>query len=215
MRFRRKDRADGADQETPDVDETAEAEAGAPTGPRDFDELDLDPDDPDFAYVDLGGLLLPAPPEGYDLQLQVDEAQGTVMAVLIAGQEGALELRVFASGRTSEMWDDVRRDLATEATRVGGTSGEREGDFGTEVTAMVPVTTDTGEQVSQPSRVLGIDGPRWFLRAMFLGRPAFEPETGGDLEDYLRLVVVRRGAEAMPMGEPLPLRLPPEARRQE
>lgn len=212
MRFRRKDRAEqGTDHETPESDEQ---EAPAPAGPRDFDDLDLDPEDPDFGYVDLGGLLLPPPPEGYDLQLQVDESQGTVMAVLIAGKEGALELRVFAAGRSSSMWEDVRRDLATEATRVGGTSGEREGDFGPEVTAMVPVTTDTGEQVSQPSRVIGIDGSRWFLRAMLLGRPAFQPETGGELEEYLRSVVVRRGAEAMPQGEPLPLRLPPEARRQ-
>jgi hypothetical protein len=51
------------------------------------------------------------------------------------------------------------------------------------------------------------------LRASFLGRPALEPEEAGDWEDALAQVVVRRGAGAMAVGEPLPATLPDQARR--
>jgi hypothetical protein len=51
------------------------------------------------------------------------------------------------------------------------------------------------------------------LRASFLGRPAVDPDASSDWEDALAQVVVRRGDQAMPVGEPLPVRLPDDARR--
>lgn len=182
-------------------------------GPLDADDLDLE-DDPTFAeHIDLGGLLVAPPPDGVDLRLQVDEDTGTVLAVVLAAEDGALELRPFASRRGGDLWAEIRPGIASETARHGGTATERTGEFGTELVCMVPVTTPDGQPATQPSRVIGVNGPRWFLRATLLGLPAVEPEKAGVWEDVIRSTVVRRGAGAMPPGESLPLSLPPDAER--
>jgi hypothetical protein len=185
-----------------------EEEQLAVPGPHDVADVQFEEGD----YADLGSLLI-RPPDGMDLQLQVDEASGQVLAVLLANQEGAVELRAFAAARNGDLWSDARREIAADAARRGGTATEQEGPFGTELAVLVPVTTPDGEQAVQPSRVIGHNGPRWFLRATVLGRPAVEPDAAGPWEDAIRGIVVRRGSEAMPPGEPLPLQLPPEAER--
>jgi hypothetical protein len=40
-----------------------------------------------------------------------------------------------------------------------------------------------------------------------------DPAAAGPWEETLRRVVVRRGDHAMPVGDPLPVSLPPDARR--
>ncbi len=195
----------------PAPDETAEApaEETGPAGPVDVSELD-----PETTYVDLGSLLIP-PAEGLDLRLQVDEDSGTVMTVLMVAEDGVLETRAFASSRGGDLWTDARREIAADTARRGGTATEQEGPFGPELYCEVPVTGPQGESLMQPSRVIGCTGPRWFLRATIAGRPAQDPEYAARFEDALRAIGVRRGNEAMPPGEALPLRLPPEARPQE
>jgi hypothetical protein len=79
----------------------------------------------------------------------------------------------------------------------------------------MPVKLPDGNDGLQPSRVIGINGSRWMLRATLLGRPAVEPDAGEAFEEALGTVVVRRGAQAMPVGDPLPLSLPPDARPSE
>ncbi|MEP6815419.1 MAG: DUF3710 domain-containing protein [Marmoricola sp.] len=206
MRLRRK-----AEVAPEIVEEPATDEALQPQGPLDADDLDLE-DDPTFAnHIDLGGLLVAPPPEGIDLRLQVDEETGDVLSVLLAGEDGALELRPFASRRGGDLWAEIRPQIASETARHGGTATERHGEFGTELVCLVPVTTPDGQAATQPSRVIGYNGPRWFLRATLLGLPAVEPEKAGVWEDLIRTTVVRRGSGAMPPGESLPLRLPPQA----
>ena len=73
------------------------------------------------------------------------------------------------------------------------------------------VTTPDGRSGTQPSRVFGIPGPRWMLRATLFGRPALEPSDDGAVKQALRDVVVRRGTEPLAPGDPLPLTVPPEA----
>jgi hypothetical protein len=176
-------------------------------GPFDVEELE----DTD-GRVDLGALvLLPVP--GTELQLQVDEASGNVQSVMFAGPDGALELRVFAAPRNGDLWSEVRPQIAADLGRRGGTATERDGRFGTELVCQMPVTLPDGKSGTQPTRVIGINGTRWLLRATLLGRPAVEPETGAAFEDALTSVAVRRGSHAMPVGDPLPLSLPPDARR--
>ena len=199
MRRRRKE---------PEEPVPVEEQQPASPGPHDIADVQVD----EGGYADLGSLLS-RPAEGMDLQLQVDEVSGTVLAVLLANQEGAVELRAFAAARNADLWSDARREIAADAARRGGTATEQDGPFGTELAVVIPVTTPDGEQAVQPSRVIGHNGPRWFLRATVLGRPAIEPETAGPWEEAIRGVVVRRGSEAMPPGEALPLQLPPEAER--
>lgn len=192
----------------PEEPAPVEDEQTASPGPHDIADVQVE----EGSYADLGSLLI-SPPDGLDLQLQVDEASGQVLAVLLANEEGAVELRAFAAARNGDLWSDARREIAADAARRGGTATEQEGPFGPELAVAVPVTTPSGEAAVQPSRVIGHNGPRWFLRATVLGKPAIEPEAAGPWEEAIRGVVVRRGSEAMPPGEALPLQLPPEAQR--
>jgi hypothetical protein len=188
----------------------AETGAGARAeGPWDSAEVDLD--EQDSTRVDLGGLLVKGRP-GLELRLQVDEASQQVAAVLLVGSEGAVELRPFAAPRNADIWSDIRKQIAAETARRGGTATEAEGPFGPELQVSMPAKTPDGQAATQPSRVLGISGPRWLLRATFLGRPAVSPQEDGDLESALRDVVVVRGSAPMAPGDPLPLVMPGNAR---
>jgi Protein of unknown function (DUF3710) len=178
-------------------------------GPYDMSEVDpatLEADD----RIDLGALVITGLP-GMELRLQVDEQTNEVQAVLLVLEDSALELRAFAAPRTAGIWADVRREIAAEATRMGGTASEAEGPFGTELVLVVPVEDPDGQIFSQTSRVIGVDGPRWLLRGTVLGRAAVEPEAAQPMEESLRNVVVVRGNEPMAPREALALRLPPGA----
>jgi hypothetical protein len=213
VKFRRK-------QSAPDA-EAHEAEAEAPVdgapepapevsgararGPWDIDEVTLDEDDP--GKLDLGSLVV-TPREGLDLQLQVDEQTGQVVAVVMAGEQGALELRAFAAPRNGDIWPDVRQQIAAEVSRRGGTATEGEGPYGPELRVVLNVTTPDGRTGQQPSRVFGITGPRWLLRATLFGQPALDPTDDGLVESALRDVIVRRGGAPHAPGEALPLTVP-------
>jgi hypothetical protein len=208
MRLRRKQAdAEQAVEATvgQDQEQVAAVDPQTSQGPLDASELE-----PDASYVDLGSLLV-QPPDGLDLRLQVDEQTGTVMTVLLVAEEGVLEMRAFASSRGGDLWTDARREIAADTTQRGGTATEQEGSFGPELFCQVPVTGPNGESLTQPSRVIGHTGPRWFLRATMAGRPAFDPEYAAPFEAALRKVAVRRGTDAMAPGEALPLRMPPQA----
>ena len=213
MRFRRRS-ADEGEQTAPAAEE---AGPDAPTGlrangPWDVSEVTVAEDDD--RRVDLGSLLV-TPREGLDVQLQVDEASGTVVAVLLAGEQGAVELRAFAAPRHGDVWEDLRRGVASEVARLGGTATESPGPYGTDLTVSLTVDVGEGQRAQQVSKVVGIPGPRWLLRATLFGRPAVEYDESGDLEQALRDVVVVRGGTPVPPGDALPLTMPPNARRAE
>lgn len=211
MKFRRKSSEEPAAVEETAAPDSSTVEVAGPraNGPWDESEVRIEEGSP--GQVDLGSLVLTAR-EGLDLQLQVDERSGTVVAALLAGKEGAVELRAFAAPRNGDIWEDVRKDLAAEVTRRGGTATEAEGEYGPELRVAIQVTTPDGRTGTQPSRVLGIAGPRWLLRATLFGKPALEPADDGLVESALRDVVVRRGAAAHAPGEQLPLQVPPGLR---
>lgn len=201
MKFRRKS--------APTSAEESAAPAPRPTGPGPHD-VSVVADD--VERVDLGSLLV-APSPGRELRLQVNETTNEVAAVLLVGEEGALELQPFSAARSGGLWEQIRPQIAADVTRRGGTCTEREGRFGTELLCQVPAKLPDGSEGVQASRVVGIDGPRWMLRATLLGRPALEPEGAQEWEDAIASVAVRRGDQAMPVGRPLPFVLPPQARR--
>ena len=192
-------------------DEVVEVDGGVPDdvdGPWDSDRT---PDD-GLERVDLGSLRVP-PREGTELRLQVDENTGEVQSVMLAAEEGALELRAFAAPRNGDLWTEVRPQIAADISRHGGTATERQGRWGTELVCQMQVVLPDGSQAMQPSRIVGVNGARWLLRATFLGQPAVEPELAQEWEDSLSSVVVHRGAQAMPVGDALPLVLPDDAER--
>jgi hypothetical protein len=148
-----------------------------------------------------------------EVRLQADQASGQIQAVMLVAEDGAMELRPFASPRNESIWDDIRERLSAEATRRGGRANEVEGPYGTALQMVLPVVAPDGKQGSQASTVLGIAGPRWLLRVSTFGRPAVEYREDGLLEQVLRDVVVVRGTQPMSPGDALPLVLPAGARR--
>ncbi len=162
--------------------------------------------------LDLGALLLPAPDgdlAGLEVQLQADEESGEVLSVLVVdGAEAAVEMRAFAAPRSEGLWDQVRPEIADGAHNAGGQTAEALGAWGIELLVQVPLTLPDGQQVLQVSRIAGIDGPRWFLRATFLGRAAVEPDTAGRLQAAVEQVAVVRGTGPMAPRDPIPLTVP-------
>lgn len=206
MIFRRKKREDNEPDDILEEDIPEAERAGGPYDSGEVDPAELESDD----RIDLGGLVITGL-SGMELRLQVDEQTGEVQAVLLVLADSALELRAFAAPKTSGIWSDVRREIAAEATRMGGTATEQEGRFGTELVLAVPVEGPDGKAFNQTSRVLGVDGPRWLLRGTVLGRAGVEEEAAKAMEEAFRSVVVVRGNEPMAPREPLALRLPANA----
>ncbi|MGC4941154.1 DUF3710 domain-containing protein [Kribbella sp. DT2] len=224
MIFRRKAKNEDAPDTVDAVEETTTEEATGDGGAEDtgtgespaavdtsggpFDVTEVDPATLEAEdRIDLGALVITGLP-GMELRLQVDEQSGDVQAILLVLEDSALELRAFAAPKTAGIWDEVRREIASEATKMGGTASETEGPFGTELVLVVPVQDPEGQIFSQTSRVIGIDGPRWLLRGTVLGRAAVEPEAAPPMEQAFRNVVVVRGSEPMAPRESLALKLP-------
>ncbi len=205
MKFRRKSDVDTTDQVEGEIDEVS-----VPVGP--FDAEDLPEDEVD--RVDLGSLVL-TPEPGRELRLQVDEASGAVQSVVLAGADGAVELRAFAAPRNGDLWTEVRPQIAADMESRGGTATEREGRFGPELLCHIVIQQPDGSKAAQPSRIIGVNGSRWLLRATLLGRPAVDPESSAAWEETISKVAVRRGVHAMPVGEALPIVMPENARRVE
>jgi hypothetical protein len=183
---------------TPPWDPRSRPEPEPTSGPYDVKD---EPDD-GVTRVDLGAMKVPVAP-GLDVRLDVNEAQ-QVMSATVAGPHGTMQLGVFAAPRGEGIWDEVREEIATSLRSQRGNPAARQGRFGTELTATVRDERNN----SVPVRFVGVDGPRWFLRAMFAGAVATDEAKAKRYEDVLRGVVVVRGNEPLPVRDPVPLQLP-------
>ncbi len=203
---------DLADEEA-GVDPGDDAPGARPSGVDErsggpFDEADAELADQSLPRLDLGSLLVPGLP-GIGVQVEADPNTQEVRAITAVGQEAAVQVQAFAAPRSEGIWDDIRAEMLSElSATAGATVTEHDGPFGPELRAVIPARSPEGAQVMQPLRFTGIDGPRWFLRAVFLGRAAVEPDPEDDLHRVVRELIVVRGPEARAPRDPLPLRLP-------
>jgi hypothetical protein len=214
MRFRRKGAddeaaADETDRSAPGGDINADAPpdvagpgVASPQGPWDASDVA-----DDVSRLDFGALLVPAV-DGMEVRLDVDE-QGAVNAVAVALADTALQMQAFAAPRSSGLWQEVRGEMVEGIRASGGTVREAEGPFGPELQAELPAQGPDGSVVGQePVRFLGVDGPRWFLRAVVTGPGATDAARAEPVLTLLRGVVVVRGDVAAPPRELLELRMP-------
>lgn len=171
-------------------------------GPWDVSEA---PSDPGVERIDLGALLI-TPTAGIDVQAQADQATGTVSQLTFNRSDSMVQVQPYAAPRSGGMWDDIRGQIAASINSSGGLVEVAEGSFGPELRAQVKPSD--GSAGLQPARFCGIEGPRWFLRAVFLGNAARPGEAADALEAMVRSLVVVRGMEAMPLGAPIPITLP-------
>lgn len=189
---------------TPPWDTSRQHDLIATTGP--FDEADVAAAE-ELQRLDLGSLLIPAE-TGLEIRVEVAE-EGQVAAVTLVNEVGQMQLGVFAAPRREGIWDEIRAEIKGSISQQGGTVNEQDGEFGPELSGKLPAQNGI-----TPVRFIGVDGPRWFLRAMLAGGPATDEELAKPFLQTLRQVVVVRGTEPLPVRDPVPLVLPREAAEQ-
>lgn len=155
--------------------------------------------------IDLGSLRVPNLP---DTPVQVEAApNGQIVRVQLEHKGSRLQLAAYAAPRTEGIWDEVREEVRTALLGSGAKVVEVDSDYGP---ALAVRQGGTGGTPVIESRHLGIDGPRWFVHAVFIGPAASDPSQAPALWEALRGLVVYRGKEPRPVKELLPLRLPAE-----
>lgn len=161
----------------------------------------------DVERLDLGSLQIPAVP-GVEVRIQAAE-DGAIQQVVLVHGDSALQVGAFAAPRSEGIWDEVRAEIAQSLANDGVRSTTAPGEYGVELLGRVP--TPNGPM---DVRFVGVDGPRWMVRAVYQGPAAADPAAVEPLRESLRGLVVDRGKEAMPVREPLPLHLPREVAEQ-
>jgi Protein of unknown function (DUF3710) len=211
---RRKDGQGSADQPDSgglqDGPQVGQDEHGSGAGPWDVADAPKD----DVVRLDLGSILVPGL-AGVEVQVNLDEASGVVVAVTAVHEGSALQLAAFAAPRNEPIWPDVRRELAAQITSDGGLADVQAEGSGSEpagtLRARVPVPAADGSVAMGEVRFIGTDGPRWMLRGVLSGPGASDPAAAQTLLALYRGVIVVRGNEAFAPSEPLPLRLPDQS----
>ncbi len=184
----------------PDPDELDDEPADT-VGPYDVTEA---PDFDETAMLDLGALKVPVVAD-VEIRVQAGE-DGAVQQVVLVHGDNALQLGVFAAPRTEGIWEETRTEIKASLFADGVAAEEVPGEYGTELRARVRTPEGLNDL-----RFVGIDGPRWMVRAIYQGKVAVDPSVAAPLVECLRNLVVDRGKEPMPAREALPLRLPKEA----
>jgi len=190
--------ADGEDDEQEDEEERF----NRARGPFDASEVD-----DDIERIDLGALLI-TPVDGMQLRLELDQEQQSVVSAHALVGDSSVQLQAFAAPKTLGVWPDIRTEIADSITAQGGTADVVDGPLGRELAATIPGRGPDGRAQDNTVRFLGVDGPRWFLRAVISGPAATDDAKALALVDVVRTAVVVRDDEARPPREALPLRVP-------
>jgi hypothetical protein len=170
-----------------------------------LDESEANPVRP---YVDLGGIKI-LPREGLHLRLEIEEGSKRVVAIGLDYAGSTLQVQPFAAPRSSGLWHEIRDQIADQIGKQGGTTTLREGPFGPELVAEIPIAAGQGaEGTTRLARFVGVDGPRWFLRGVIAGEGAINSDAAAQIEDLFRSIVVVRGSTPMPPRDLIPLRMP-------
>lgn len=186
---------------------------------EEIDESKSAPDDRDTAgpfdvsevpamrpYVDLGGIKV-APREGLQMRLEVDERAKRVVAVSLSYADSVLQVQAFSAPKSTGLWNHVRAEIAQQMRGQGAEVQSDDGALGPEllVRSQAPAEQGGGTRMV---RFIGVDGPRWLLRGVMMGKAAVDADTRARVTDLFREVVVVRGDQPMPPSELLPLKVP-------
>lgn len=192
-----------------------EAPAAAQAGPDDGSlaseasgPFDISERSPSQGYMDVGSLRLPMV-EGLQVRLDVEEATQRLIAVTLTLGASTMQIQAFAAPRSAGLWDEIRGEIvASVGKNQGAEAGERQGPFGTEVLARIPARMPDGQPGWRVARFIGVDGPRWFLRAVVGGEAAYQEQAAEPLNRIFAHVVVDRGNTPLPPRDLLPLHPP-------
>jgi hypothetical protein len=117
--------------------------------------------------IDFGVLKVPRLPGAEWHPLRAGER---VIGVIIVFGGHALGLQAYRTPG-GLVWDTVRPKIIEGIRHQGGRAEDGVSRLGSEVLAEVPVVRD-GQQVLQPTRIMGCDGPGWLLRGVLAGPTA-------------------------------------------
>lgn len=209
--------ADAVDVDEPSAeDDEAVRRRRSKLRPREEVDLSDGPYDsasaPTRDEMDFGSLRL-VPTADIELRLDVDETSQTLTGMTaVFGEAGtsAVQLQVFAAPKTTGVWYGIRREIAEAIVAGGGTAEEVDGPLGTELHVRMPSQGPDGRTTFSPARFVGVDGPRWFLRAVLSGDAATDDDAAARAMEFVRTVVVHRGSDPRAPRELLELTLPPE-----
>lgn len=221
-RRRKKQEAEASAAEPAAPAASGEAEEADQAGPEDAAEparsddvaraggpWDSAEEAPKQTRIDFGSLRIPVGPD-IGVSWEVDRDRKRITAIRVLSGKSILRVQAFAAPKTSGLWQEARQQLAATITKDGGKVGEVKGTFGPELRAVVPLkgkTSEDGKQLGQRARFVGVDGPRWMLRATIQGEAAQNAEAAARMEEIFAGIVVARGDEPIPPREPLELRL--------
>lgn len=169
-----------------------------------FDESDgtitglLDPDGEGLGILNFGAYAF-VPPVNTQLQIESSEEQNLVVHVL-SGQSN-ITIDAYAAPKTGGQWRFVASELADGLRNQGAKVSIQDGPWGREV---------IGSAAESVIRFIGVDGPRWMLRAVIVSSPAEAEQSAEIARTMLSHTVVRRGTNPMPARTPIPLVLPME-----
>lgn len=201
-----------AQDETPDTVVRPEPAAGEPGVDRPWDRAGDGPYDLSEwreldGRLDLGALRLPTV-QGMQMRLDLDQGATKVVGATLGFGASQLQVQVFAAPRTLSLWDELRPEIARGLVDAGGAAEAVDGVMGKELRARMPGRAPDGGVVFQPARFLGVDGPRWFLRAVVNGPAATDDVQLRPILAFVRQIVVKRGEEPRPPRELLELTAP-------
>ncbi|MFC7765263.1 DUF3710 domain-containing protein [Leucobacter soli] len=157
-------------------------------------------------YVDLGGIKI-APREGLQMRLEVDERAKRVVAVTLEFAESVLQMQAFSAPKTTGLWHGVRREIGQQLAAQGADVQEEAGRLGPELVTRSEAPAEQGGGV-RVARFVGVDGPRWLLRGVIMGRATVDAEARAKIDEIFRETVVVRGDQPMPPSELLLLTMP-------
>ncbi|MEU1980314.1 DUF3710 domain-containing protein [Nocardia sp. NPDC019395] len=175
-------------------------------GPYDYDDVAEVLESFSDTRLDLGSVILPVPPGG---QLQVEMTpQGAPQAVHLATEHGRITVAAYAAPKSKGQWRTVAADLAESLRKDGARVSVEKGPWGRELVAVTE---------GADLRFIGVDGYRWMIRLVAAG-PAGSAAVGSPLVSAARTVlsetIIRRGIDALPVREPLPVVLPQQLAEQ-
>ncbi|WP_338136214.1 DUF3710 domain-containing protein [Pseudoclavibacter albus] len=194
---------DDTELEEPDFDDSKCAPADrAERGPFDSEEATLE-----GPMVDLGSLRIPAR-EGMGLRLEVEEKTKRLVAVALDYRESTVQVQAFASPRSTGLWNRIRVQLAEQVEQQGGSARELETDLGIELETRLPLMAGAPDGAYRAARFIGVDGPRWFLRAVLSGKALHDEDAAREVEELFRSIIVVRGDRPIPPRDLLPIQIP-------
>jgi hypothetical protein len=137
----------------------------------------------------------------------LEDSTKRIVALTLEIENHKLQLQAFSAPTKDGMWEEVMQQTISAIQAQSGTVEVLEGQLGKELRVTAPVSMH-GEVSFKETRVVGVDGPRWFLRGIFSGEELYSTSKYLILVELFRSVVVHRGDYPVPPGELLPISLP-------